>query len=144
RDDNNPGATPRAGAELRRPPVLRKRDRSSSDKIAEIGLILWNRRPHTGSYLACNTSVSRYLQASKRNGPKNATSHGAVMKILLTGHKGYIGAVAAPLLEAAGYETVGLDTDLFAGCDFGEPSPRIPEIQKDLRDLNAADLKGFD
>jgi nucleoside-diphosphate-sugar epimerase len=68
----------------------------------------------------------------------------AVMKILLTGHKGYIGAVAGPLLKAAGHETVGLDTDLFAGCDFGEPAPQIPEIQKDLRDLEASDLRGFD
>ena len=41
------------------------------------------------------------------------------MKVLLTGHKGYIGAVAGPILRAAGHEVVGLDTDLFAGCDFG-------------------------
>lgn len=66
------------------------------------------------------------------------------MKILLTGHKGYIGAVAAPILQAAGYEVVGLDSDLFAGCDFGKPSPEIPEIHKDLRDVTAADLKGID
>ena len=66
------------------------------------------------------------------------------MKILLTGHKGYIGAVAAPMLQAAGYEVVGLDSDLFAGCDFGKPSPEIPEIRKDLRDVTAADLKGID
>ena len=42
------------------------------------------------------------------------------MKVLLTGHKGYIGAVAAPVLKAAGHEVVGLDTDLFTGCDFAE------------------------
>lgn len=66
------------------------------------------------------------------------------MKILLTGHKGYIGAVAGPLLLAAGHETIGLDTDLFAGCDFGEPAGDIPEIRKDLRDLRRADLDGFD
>ena len=66
------------------------------------------------------------------------------MKILLTGHKGYIGAVAGPLLRAAGHEPVGMDTDLFAGCDFGQPSPEIPEIHKDIRDLTVADLKGFD
>ncbi len=66
------------------------------------------------------------------------------MRILLTGHKGYIGAVAGPVLQAAGHEVVGLDTDLFAGCDFGEPAPQIPEIHKDLRDLTKADLAGFD
>jgi nucleoside-diphosphate-sugar epimerase len=66
------------------------------------------------------------------------------MRILLTGHKGYIGAVAGPILESAGHEVVGLDTDLFAGCDFGKPFPEIPEIRKDMRDLEKADLEGFD
>jgi nucleoside-diphosphate-sugar epimerase len=66
------------------------------------------------------------------------------MKILLTGHKGYIGAVAASILRNAGYELIGLDTDLFAACDFGNAQTEIPEIRKDLRDLTKADLKGFD
>ena len=65
------------------------------------------------------------------------------MRVLLTGHKGYIGAVAAPLLRAAGHDVVGLDTDLYGGCDFGELQT-IPEICKDLRDLTPADLEGFD
>lgn len=66
------------------------------------------------------------------------------MRVLLTGHKGYIGAVAAPVLQAAGHEVVGLDTDLFAGCDFGAPPSSIAEIRKDLRDLRRGDLDGFD
>jgi nucleoside-diphosphate-sugar epimerase len=66
------------------------------------------------------------------------------MRILLTGHKGYIGAVAGPLLLSAGHAVVGLDTDLFAGCDFGDTVPEIPEMRKDLRDLTRADLAGFD
>jgi nucleoside-diphosphate-sugar epimerase len=66
------------------------------------------------------------------------------MRILLTGHKGYIGAVAGPLLRAAGHEPVGLDTDLFAGCDFDGQAEEIPEIRKDVRDLAEADLDGFD
>ncbi len=40
------------------------------------------------------------------------------MRILLTGHKGYIGAVAAPMLQAAGHDVVGIDSDLYAGCDL--------------------------
>jgi nucleoside-diphosphate-sugar epimerase len=66
------------------------------------------------------------------------------MKILLTGHKGYIGAIAGPILCSAGHEVVGLDTDLFASCEFEEPSKEIPEIRKDLRDLTKADVEGFD
>jgi nucleoside-diphosphate-sugar epimerase len=66
------------------------------------------------------------------------------MKVLLTGHKGYIGAVAAPVLQSVGHEVVGLDTDLYANCNFGNEVSAIPEIRKDLRDLTKDDLKGFD
>ncbi len=66
------------------------------------------------------------------------------MRILLTGHKGYIGAIAGPILRSAGHEVTGLDTDLFAGCEFGEAAPEIPEARKDIRDLTAKDLEGFE
>lgn len=66
------------------------------------------------------------------------------MKILLTGHKGYIGAVASQVLSADGHQVTGLDTDLFEGCNFGKPAPQIPEIRKDIRNLVKADLAGFD
>jgi nucleoside-diphosphate-sugar epimerase len=66
------------------------------------------------------------------------------MRVLLTGHKGYIGAVAGPILRSSGHETMGLDTDLFAGCGFGLAATEIPEVRKDIRDLTKADLDGFD
>ena len=66
------------------------------------------------------------------------------MRVLLTGHKGYIGAVAGPLLRSAGHEVVGLDTDLFAGCDFGSKSDDIKDVQKDIRNLTKSDLDGFE
>ena len=66
------------------------------------------------------------------------------MKILLTGHKGYIGAVAAPLLLAAGHDVTGFDTDFFAGCDFGGQLASIPEICEDIRNVTLRHLEGFD
>ncbi len=66
------------------------------------------------------------------------------MKVLLTGHDGYIGTVMAPLLRAAGHEVVGLDTSLYAGFSLGAEPEGIPSIAKDLRDVEAADLEGFD
>lgn len=66
------------------------------------------------------------------------------MRILLTGHKGYIGAVAASVLQTAAHEVIGLDTDLFGGCDFGRLTSEIHEINKDVRDLSEADLEGFE
>lgn len=66
------------------------------------------------------------------------------MRVLLTGHKGYIGAVAIPILLEAGHDVVGLDADLYRNCDFGMLPSAIPEIIKDLRQLNQSDLNGFD
>jgi nucleoside-diphosphate-sugar epimerase len=66
------------------------------------------------------------------------------MRILITGHKGYIGTVMAPLLADAGHEVVGLDSDLFEQCTFGEAPREFPSIRKDLRDVVAGDLKGFE
>jgi nucleoside-diphosphate-sugar epimerase len=67
------------------------------------------------------------------------------MRVLVTGHHGYIGSVLVPLLLDAGHEVVGLDTYLYEGCDFGEDrGPVVAAIRKDVRDVRAADLGGFD
>jgi nucleoside-diphosphate-sugar epimerase len=66
------------------------------------------------------------------------------MRILLTGHKGYIASIAAPMLQAAGHDVVGLDIDLFAGCEFGDPAAQIPEVHTDLRDVTKEDLQSID
>jgi nucleoside-diphosphate-sugar epimerase len=66
------------------------------------------------------------------------------MRILITGHKGYIGTVMAPLLADAGHEVVGLDSDLFEQCTFGSAPREFPSIRKDLRDVEGADLNGFE
>ena len=65
------------------------------------------------------------------------------MRVLLTGHLGYIGTVMAPLLAEAGHEVVGLDSGLFEQCTFGEPPRQFPYIRKDIRDITPADLEGF-
>jgi nucleoside-diphosphate-sugar epimerase len=63
--------------------------------------------------------------------------------VLVTGHDGYIGVVLVPMLAAAGHDVVGLDTCLYEGCDFGEQPP-VSALRKDVRDVTAADLGGFD
>ena len=65
------------------------------------------------------------------------------MKILVTGHNGYIGQVMVPLLQSAGHEVTGLDTLFFEDCQF-DPAPKVAEIKKDIRDIKSADLEGFD
>ena len=66
------------------------------------------------------------------------------MRILITGHTGYIGTVMAPLLAVAGHEVVGLDTDLFKRCTFGAEPKTFEEVPKDIRDVELRDLRGFD
>jgi nucleoside-diphosphate-sugar epimerase len=66
------------------------------------------------------------------------------MKILVTGHHGYIGSVMVGVLNRAGHDVTGLDTYLYDGCNFGEDSLRVPAIRKDIRDVRSDDLRGFD
>lgn len=66
------------------------------------------------------------------------------MRILVTGHTGYIGSVMVPVLQAAGMDVVGLDSGLFAGCTFGDVPPAIPALDIDVRDVTREDLAGFD
>ena len=66
------------------------------------------------------------------------------MRTLVTGHNGYIGSVLVPVLERAGHEVVGLDSDLFAACTFGTEVPEVPSLRADVRDVESEDLAGFD
>jgi nucleoside-diphosphate-sugar epimerase len=66
------------------------------------------------------------------------------MRVLVTGHNGYIGSVLVPILEQAGHAVVGLDSDLFAACTFGPDAPEIESLRRDVRDVESADLVGFD
>ncbi len=66
------------------------------------------------------------------------------MKVLVTGHDGYIGSVMVPVLQAAGHEVVGLDNRLFRECGFGVPAPPVPALDLDLREVQIDDLQGFD
>ncbi len=66
------------------------------------------------------------------------------MRVLVTGHNGYIGSVLTDLLLEAGHLVTGLDTYYFEGCTMGpEPEP-VPAMRTDLRDVTAQDLRGFD
>lgn len=66
------------------------------------------------------------------------------MKVLVTGHDGYIGTVMVSMLTDAGHEVTGLDTLFYSDCTFGDEAARIRSIQKDVRDLTAEDLRGYD
>jgi nucleoside-diphosphate-sugar epimerase len=66
------------------------------------------------------------------------------VRVLVTGHDGYIGCVLAPMLRDAGHDVVGLDTYFYRGCNFGVHSDFEPALELDARDVKPSDLAGFD
>jgi nucleoside-diphosphate-sugar epimerase len=66
------------------------------------------------------------------------------LRILVTGHNGYIGSVLVPALAEHGHDVVGLDSDLFAACTFGPDTPEVESLTKDVRSIETQDLVGFD
>jgi nucleoside-diphosphate-sugar epimerase len=66
------------------------------------------------------------------------------MRVLVTGHNGYIGVVLVPILEVAGHDVVGLDSYLFETCDFGLVADDVESRRLDVRDVGPGDLEGFD
>jgi nucleoside-diphosphate-sugar epimerase len=72
---------------------------------------------------------------------------GGTMRILMTGHLGYIGTVAVPIFLAKNHDVVGLDCDLYRSSTFGEsvgPAGDIPSLKMDLREVTPDHLNGFD
>ena len=67
------------------------------------------------------------------------------MRVLVTGHDGYIGQVLVPLFKGAGHEVTGLDSMLFEGCTFGS-DPAAPDrvVRCDIRDVTPEALEGID
>ena len=66
------------------------------------------------------------------------------MRVLVTGHRGYLGSVLCSVLRHARYDVVGLDCDWYHGCDFGRMHQEIPCFETDLRDIDFPDLLSFD
>jgi nucleoside-diphosphate-sugar epimerase len=66
------------------------------------------------------------------------------LRILVTGHNGYIGSVLVNVLQEAGHDVVGLDSDLFAACLFGRSGPEVDSLSMDVRDVESEHLVGFE
>src|SRR5215467_2240757 len=69
-----------------------------------------------------------------------------LMQVLVTGHLGYIGTILTPMLVGGGHTVTGLDSDLYSRCtyDAGGKICDVPVIRKDVRDVQANDIVGFD
>src|SRR5262245_35208625 len=81
---------------------------------------------------------------SKGSAPSGRLFQESCMRILVTGHHGYIGSVMVGVLAEGGHDVVGLDTYLYEGCNFGPEGAKVRGIRKDIRDVVPGDLRGFD
>ena len=66
------------------------------------------------------------------------------MRVLLTGHHGYIGSILTKMLLQADKEVTGLDSDFFRQNRFVGELAGVPSLRKDLRDVELSDLEGYD
>jgi nucleoside-diphosphate-sugar epimerase len=66
------------------------------------------------------------------------------MNVLVTGNRGYIGAVLVEMLLTKKYNVIGLDTGYYDGCELYPYSQSVRQIKKDIRDVSDDDLKGID
>ena len=68
------------------------------------------------------------------------------MKILVTGHLGYVGTVLVPLLLERGHDVYGYDAHLYKDASFDDNSAEtsIPFLHKDIRDAVIDDVIGYD
>src|ERR1700680_2466956 len=66
------------------------------------------------------------------------------MRVLVTGHEGYIGSVLVPVLREAGHLVTGLDTGMFAPCVLGPAPAEVPTLRVDLREVRPEHCRGYD
>jgi nucleoside-diphosphate-sugar epimerase len=66
------------------------------------------------------------------------------MRVLVTGHEGYLGSVLTGMLREAGHEPFGLDVGLYADCTLGPAPDPVPTVRVDLRDVRPEHCAGFD
>jgi len=66
------------------------------------------------------------------------------MRIIVTGHKGYVGTIMVPLLQAEGYDILGLDSCFYNSNNLEDNMYDIPYLKKDIRDIESSDLKGYE
>ena len=66
------------------------------------------------------------------------------MKILVTGNRGYIGAVLTEMLLDKGHDVIGYDINYYEGVESDHSKQGFNQIIKDIRDIEIDDLKGIE
>ena len=67
-----------------------------------------------------------------------------MMRVLVSGDRGYVGTVLVPFLRQAGLEVEGLDAGWYDGCDFGGQPTGYRSRTADIRSVSTDDVAGYD
>lgn len=66
------------------------------------------------------------------------------MRVLVTGHDGYIGSVLVPIFQDAGHEVVGVDAFYYEDQPLGPMRQADDVLRKDIREIEVSDLESID
>ena len=66
------------------------------------------------------------------------------MKVVVTGHHGYIGSALVPVLLEAGHDVTGIDSFFYEGCDLRRDEAPIESVTVDVRDVSSEHFAGAD
>ena len=98
----------------------------------------------------CASKPRKLLEAwAIPDSPRRAAAvycRGNKMRVLVTGHLGYIGTVMVPMLLRRGHDVFGFDCNLYERCTFpaGGHLAIVPHVRKDVRDATKDDFSGID
>jgi nucleoside-diphosphate-sugar epimerase len=67
-----------------------------------------------------------------------------VARVMVTGHRGYIGVQLVDVLQRSGHSVTGVDTGLFDGCEWESFAEPEEQLRKDVRALELDDVRGHD
>jgi nucleoside-diphosphate-sugar epimerase len=66
------------------------------------------------------------------------------VRVLLTGHHGYLGSVTADVLRDWGHDVRGLDVFFYEGCDLTDGGDTVPAARMDVRDVGPDEVADID
>lgn len=75
---------------------------------------------------------------------ESSPTQNPIMRVLITGHRGYIGTHAIDVFQAGGYHVTGIDVGLYDGYEFSDPAQANDDITADIFTVTPDMLKGVD
>ena len=100
---------------------------------------------HTLLDIADRADMPFQSRANGRRRSRRRRTPGGRVRVLVTGTQGYIGSLLGPYLVERGHEVVGVDAGFYRSAWlYNGPPLEVQTLGRDIRELTADDLHGFD